>query len=91
MLRGLTTAALLLAAWPAVAQPLCPKGDALHCAANVAAATISQDARQQFVLNTKLAMLESLVAKLRKKAADLDAYLKKCGDKPGCTVPVGKR
>lgn len=25
---------------------------------------------------------------LRKHVADMDAYLKACGDKPGCSVPV---
>ncbi len=25
---------------------------------------------------------------LRQKTADMDAYLKACGDKPGCTVPA---
>jgi len=27
-------------------------------------------------------------AALHRKIADMDAYLKACGDKPGCTVPV---
>lgn len=28
------------------------------------------------------------MAAFRQRIADMDAYLKACGDKPGCTVPV---
>ena len=36
----------------------------------------------------ELAISRQQLVDVKKHAADLDAYLKACGDKPGCTVPV---
>jgi hypothetical protein len=35
-----------------------------------------------------LGQKDTEIATLKQHAVDLDAYLKACGDKPGCTVPA---
>lgn len=32
---------------------------------------------------------DAAVTQLRERLAQIDAYLKACGDRPGCTVPTG--
>jgi hypothetical protein len=39
-------------------------------------------------ISVLLGQKDNEIAAMKKHAADLDAYLKACGDKPGCTVPA---
>jgi hypothetical protein len=39
-------------------------------------------------ISVLLGQKDNEIATLKKHAADLDTYLKACGDKPGCTVAV---
>jgi hypothetical protein len=39
-------------------------------------------------ISVLLGQKDTEIATLKQHAVDLDAYLKACGDKPGCTVPA---
>ena len=40
-------------------------------------------------LNDLMQAQRSEIEAMKKKATDMDQYLRACGDKPGCTVPTG--
>ena len=44
--------------------------------------------RQIKILGDALDYRELEVRELQRRLGELDSYLKACGDKPGCTVPV---
>lgn len=45
----------------------------------------------QQILSRMLLERDQANAEWAQRWAKFDAYLKACGDKPGCTVPVGKQ
>lgn len=85
-MRSLIFAAALALAIPALAQE---RGDApkLDTETYVKVLREQRDAAQRQASDAQAEYTAAVIA-FRKRAADLDAYLKACGDKPGCTVPV---
>ena len=41
-------------------------------------------------INSLIEEKDKIIQVLRQREKDMDVYLKACGDKPGCTVPIGK-
>lgn len=75
-----------LAQQPDPAQAFAKEWGTLQAADTLSAASHEHVAELAQKLLADYQRAQHELADAKKKAADMDAYLKACGDKPGCTV-----
>ncbi len=87
-MKRLAVLLVLLAAFPALAEQPGPAPD-LDTQTYVKMLRDQRDEAHRLASDAQAEYTAAVVA-FRKKAADMDTYLKACGDKPGCTSPVSE-